>query len=143
VLLAAFCLFMVVMSAQGGWLLYQDEVVFTREAIPTTGVVVEMRQSNRVSDTAVRYNPVVRFTTAESLQVTFEDRSALAQQVQVGQQVPVRYVPRDPEWAQIGNATGDQSSMVYVTMMGVFALLFLAAALATLRSLIRFILAGR
>jgi Protein of unknown function (DUF3592) len=66
------------------------------------GTVVDMEQDTDEDSTT--YNPVVRFTTADGRTVQFTSAVGYSSKPDIGGAVDVRYLPNDPEQAEIDRA---------------------------------------
>lgn len=125
-----FGLFMTVMCLKGLILLENDLKEFNANAVAAKGIVIDIEQ-RRMSGAEERYysDPVVKFVTSEGVSVTFTDKSALDLGVVIGQEVNVKYMPDDPEYAKIDIPSQEMNDQVYVIMMLVLAGAFLLVAI--------------
>ena len=82
------------------------EVLRTRgllkSGVQTLGTVIG---AERDDDTTTTYNPVVQFTTADGRTVEFTSAVGYGSKPDVGGTLDVRYLPHDPEQAEIDRAT--------------------------------------
>ena len=97
------------------------------------------RDDDGVGRTRDGYRPVVRFTTADGRTVTFTSAVGYRSQPDVGGAVGVRYLPADPEQAEIDSAT----MWVFPAVVGlVFGLGLLAAGVVTYNQQPQFVTAA-
>jgi flagellar biosynthesis/type III secretory pathway M-ring protein FliF/YscJ len=122
-------LIMALVTPRALWLLEQDRIEFEKYSVEAVGVVIEIHsramsgQGGRVTS-----DPEVRFTDADGRVVTFVDRTAVDIPVQVGQQVPVRYMPDDPEYARIEGPQQEQNTwLMRIVFGGVILLGFIGS----------------
>lgn len=111
-----------------GFLLFEafgTRRLLTSGAMARGTVVGAERQSGGSRDRgSFTYRPVVRFTTADGRTVTFTSAVGYRSEPEVGGAVGVRYLPADPEQAEIDSAT----MWVFPAVVGlVFGLWLLAA----------------
>ena len=94
---------------------------FQRRSVATTGTIVKLHVKTRTSG-ARRLEQIdheVQFKTEDGTEVTFIDRTIGNIPAQVGQTVPIRYVPDNPEWAKItiGGVQKRHYTIVYVVLI--------------------------
>lgn len=74
-----------------------------KSGVQTLGEVVGAERDD--DDNATTYSPVVRFTTADGRRVEFTSAVGYGSKPDIGGTVDVRYLPHDPEQAEIDRAT--------------------------------------
>ena len=117
------------------WLIENDLAEFEKYSEPAEGTVIAIHtramsgQGGRVTS-----DPEVRFATPDGRTVTFIDRTSVDIDVAVGQRVPVRYMPGDPEYARIEIAQADNALLmrivfVFIIVLGLIGSFFTGRAM--------------
>ena len=116
----------------------QDMENFAEGSLVADGVVVgHTRQPMTGPGGRYSTNPVVKYQTAKGNVVTFEDKTALDQGLVSGQKVRVRYMPDRPTFAVVDDQTQETNNLAIDIVFVVWALVFLALTIISLRGIRR------
>ncbi|MBN1183816.1 MAG: DUF3592 domain-containing protein [Bacteroidales bacterium] len=141
-LVIVFIAFMLFMCLKGYRLTKMDLADFEKYSQYAEGVVVDVIYETTNGDASrMRYDFKVRFVTQDGVEVEFIDNSPidLGLSADIGQIVPVKYMPDDPEYARIEVAAQQANSNAYLWMMAILSAITALLIVITSWRLIKYI----
>ncbi len=126
--------FCVVMLPVVIWQLHGDQAELEAKSEAAVGVVVK-KHCKRKSSGGHTCRTEVRFKTAKGKVVNFIEPTR--QDATVGQKVKVRYMPSQPDHAQIDSEATEQGYTLYYVVFSIMTLVFGIIAFFSIRSIYR------
>ena len=141
-LVIIFIIFMLFNVVKGYLLTKQDLIDFEKYSVSAEGVVVDVIYETTNGDASrMRYDFKVKFITKEGVEVIFIDNSPidLGLSPDIGQIVPVKYMPDDPEYARIEVAAQQENSAAYIWLFYILMAVSVLLIVITSFRLIKYI----